>query len=362
MKYKTGSGMWTKISSLAAVLVAAVAFVQAYSTSKQVEVLEQQTTLFEQQTTLSDFAESVKMLESDRTALRIGGIQALSQIAEAQPEEFHIRVMRLLSAYIREADKSDSNQRTLRPDVQAALDAIIYRGARGLQLESEYRLQYSAIEPENPWRKPPPIIDLRGSDLRWAGLYGAELAYAALDGANLSNASGDNANFSNSSLVDATAQNATFISANFDCADMLGGNWSESVLQNSFFVSARMPNEMKETKLEGAIFTSARFGAVDLTHARLREADLSGAKFSTAIRSSTDSITGTHSRTTVFPQLTQFQLDFAIAEESNPPQFPRGLRDWATLEIISWDKVDRGHSWTAFRQNVGEERNSTCGN
>ena len=355
MKNKTGSDLWPIISSLAAALLAIVALVQARSTSEQVEVLKQQTTL-------SDFAESVKMLESDRTALRIGGIQALSRIAEAQPEEFHIRIMRLLSAYIREAEELDSNQRTLRSDVQAALDAIIHRGEPGLQLESAFRSQYSAVEPGNPWRSTPPIIDLRGSDLRWAVLTNAELAYAALDGANLSNASGDNANFSNSSLVDATALNARFVSANFDCANMLDGNWMKSVLHDSFFVNARTPRHMKETNLERADFTGALFGAVDLTHAKLRNADLSGAEFSIVTGSSSDSASEPQSSTEIFPQLTQFQLDLAIAAQSNPPKIPGRLRDWATLEIISWKDKDRGRSWTAFRRRVGEERSSTCGN
>ena len=234
----------TWISTVAALCLAAAAWYQASSNSRQVEALQHQTMI-------SHYAASTAMLGSDEIAVRIGAIQALEHLAQVQPELFHLRVMRLLCAFIRQPVPAKPKPRELRADVQAALDTVIYRSKEGRRIEDQYRRQYTdrrrgGLEPLAPL-----IIDLSGSDLQWAELYRAQLKDVILDRVNLSYASGNAAVFAGASFVAAIAHKATFIDANFDSAKMLGGDWSGSVMQNSSFIGTRMPNRLTEAHLEG---------------------------------------------------------------------------------------------------------------
>ena len=337
----------TWVTAVASLCVAIAAFYQAVSTGKQVEALQQQTLI-------SHFSSNAEMLGSEEVAVRIGAIQALAHLAEVQPELFHLRVMRLLCAFIREPVPMESKPRDLRADVQAAVDAVIYRSKRGRRFEEQSRRRYTDRHRAGPEPLAPPIIDLSGSDLRWGELYRAELKHAVLDGANLSHASGNGAVFSGASFVGTVAQRATFIDANFDFADMLGGDWSGSVMQHSSFVETRMPNRLIAAHLEWSSFFRSVFGAVDLSDARLKKADLSGAKFGTATRSTIDTRTGARSSTEVYPAVTQDALDTAIADPGNPPVLPAGAVDPITGRPLLWRGEERGRAWTEHRKLMSE--------
>ncbi len=345
------SNLATGITAIASLCVAIAAFFQTWLTSKQVEALQHQTLI-------SHYTASARMLESSEIAVRIGAIQALAYLAETHPEQFHLRTMRLLCAFIRQPAGMETVTRQLRADVQAALDAVIYRSVAARNIEEQYRHRYTDRHRAGLEPLAPPVIDLSGSDLRWGKLYRAQLADAILDGADLSYASGNGAVFSRTSFVGTKAQRAVFIYAKFDLADMVGGDWSGSVFQNSSFVEARMPNRLIETHLEWSKLSSAVFGAVDLTGANLENTDLSGAKFSTATRSAFDHRSGTRSSTKLYPVLTQQQLDSAIADPANPPGLPAGIADAMTGRALVWRTDERGSAWAAYQRLVagsGEE-------
>ena len=334
----------TWISAVGSICLAAAAWYQASSTSKQVEALQHQTMI-------SHYSASAEMLGSDEIAVRIGAIQTLAYLAEVQPELFHLRVMRLLCAFIRQPVSTKPKPRELRADVQAALDAVIYRSKEGRRIESEYRTDrhQGGLEPLAL-----SIIDLSGSDLRWAKLYRAELEDAILDRVNLSHASGNAAVFAGASFVGAVGHKATFIFANFDSADMLGGDWSESVMQNSSFVGTRMPMRLIDTHLEWANLSQSVFGPAELTGASLEKTDLSGAKFGTGTRSTIDSRSGVHSSTKLYPVMTQGLLDSAIADPTNPPILPAGITDASTGRALTWRTQERGDVWRAHREMLEE--------
>ena len=339
----------TGVTATAGLLVAIAAFYQAFSTSKQVEVLHQQTMV-------SHFTASAEMLGSDVIAVRIAGIQALAHLAHIQPEAFHLRAMRLLCAFIREPVEAAAKPRKLRADVQTALDAVIYRSEDGLAIEAQYRRRYTDRRRGELKPLKPAIIDLRGSNLQWARLYRADLGHSILDGANLSYASGNGANFSGASLVGTTAHKAIFISANFDFANMLGSDLSYSVLQNSSFIETRMPNRLVAAHLEGSAFTSSAFGAVNLKDARLENADLSGARFATSTRVSTDNQSGKSISTEVYPVVSQKAMDAAIADPNDPPILPTGMQDTATGQPLVWKIEERGAAWKERRALLDESR------
>ena len=231
--------------------------------------------------------------------------------------------------------------------MQSALDAIIYRSAEGRQIEKVHRARYADRHQGHLTA----IIDLTGSNLQWANLYKAELAHAVLDHANLSNARGNSAVFTGASLVGVTAHKSGFIGANFDSAQMVGGDWSESVLQKSRFIGTAMPSLLPGAHLERTNLSAAVFGPVDLTGAELEYADLSGTKFRMGTRVSVNR-EGVSSSTRVFPILTQTQLDAALADPSNPPVLPPGLTDARDGRPLSWKTELRGHAWSSYRERL----------
>jgi len=348
------SHLATGITAIAGLCVAIAAFFQAWLTSKQVEALQHQTLV-------SHYTASAGMLESSEIAVRIGAIQALAHLAETHPEQFHLRTIRLLCAFIRQPVEMEPVTRQLRADVQAALDAVIYRSVAAQNIEEQYRHRYADRHRGGQKLLAPPVIDLSGSDLRWGKLFRAQLADAILDGADLSYASGNGAIFSRTSFVETKVQRATFISAKFDRADMVGGDWSGSVLQHSSFVEVQMPNQLIEAHLDWAKLSRAVFAAVDLTGANLENTDLSGAKFRTATRSTFDHRSGAHSSTKLYPVLTQQQLDAAIADPANPPGLPAGIADAMTGRALVWRTDERGSAWAAYQRLVADSGEEASG-
>ena len=118
---------------------------------------------------------SVSMLEHQRLFVRLGGIATLLQLARAYPAEFHLRVVHILAAFVRHPppqDQEESRDRA-REDVQTILVFYGERSARALEIEDEEDF----------------IIDLQGSDL--SGIWlppGANLRRVRLARCNLSGA------------------------------------------------------------------------------------------------------------------------------------------------------------------------------
>ena len=320
--------------------------------SKQAVSLERQVEALTQQTLISHYATSAEMLGSREMSVRIGGIQALGHLAASQPELFHLRAMRLLSAFVRHPGPTQLREREFRADVQEALDAIIYRSRRGREIEATHRERFSDRK-RDPIKPPTPsVIDLSGSDLRWANLYAGDLTYAIQDRADLSYAHGNGANFSNASFTGAVAHKAVFIGSKFSDARTVGADFSGSTLQTASFNGTIMPRRLVGTSLFGADMTGASFGPVDLTGVELTQTDMSKVKFTTGTRSTWNPESGHRSSTTLYPRITQEQLDAAIADPANPPIWPDGLTDPTTGTTLLWKMEERGAAWETHRKRM----------
>ena len=342
--------VWVGIGLSACVALAG--WFQGWAVSKQAVSLERQVEALTQQTLISHYATSAEMLGSREMSVRIGGIQALGHLAASQPELFHLRAMRLLSAFVRHPGPTQLREREFRADVQEALDAIIYRSRRGREIEATHRERFSdrkrdAIKPPTP-----SVIDLSGSDLRWANLYAGDLTYAIQDRAELSYAHGNGANFSNASFTGAVAHKAVFIGSKFSDARTVGADFSGSTLQTASFNGTIMPRRLVGTSLFGADMTGASFGPVDLTGVELTQTDMSKVKFTTGTRSTWNPESGHRSSTTLYPRITQEQLDAAIADPANPPIWPDGLTDPTTGTTLLWKMEERGAAWETHRKRM----------
>ena len=147
------------------------------------------------------YHKGAEMLGSDILSVRLGGIYALQRLAEEEPEQYHVKSMRLLCAFVRHPTKAEdrgsntgptgteskSNFKDvrLREDVQAAMAAIGTRSAADVKLEEKENCRLSLLN----------------ADLTCALLIGANLTNVILSGANLTLAFVRNANLANAELA-----------------------------------------------------------------------------------------------------------------------------------------------------------------
>ena len=146
-----------------------------------------------QQSLLNErYQKGAEMLGNEVLSVRLGGIYALQHLASEDPEQYHIQVMKLLCAFVRNPTKDAEAEvrqthdtlraRHAREDVQAAMEAIRDRKEAGIRLErnSEMKLELSSAYLRG--------LDLRNADLAGANLKDTDLSGASLAGADLSDA------------------------------------------------------------------------------------------------------------------------------------------------------------------------------
>ena len=176
------------------------------------------------------------MLGSEVLAVRLGGIYALQRLAEEQPEQYHIQVMRLLCVFVRlpTRDQSlESGQAAIEPgtllgirqDVEATMQAIGSRSRLRMALEREVEFR----------------LDLKGVDLRGAQLLDADLSRAMFHHAHLSNVNFANTDLTDSFLSNADLSQAEFHDVNFTRTRLWSANLSGAMLQDAELPMMRFP-------------------------------------------------------------------------------------------------------------------------
>ncbi len=153
---------------------------------KQASSAQRQTAVAQQGLLNERYQKAAEMLGSDVLSVRIGGVHTLRNLAVEQPNQYHVRVMQMLCAFVRNPTKggtdwaelatsrmySDVPFLMLREDLQAVMDVI--RGRSNSDVHLEEREGFS--------------LQLQYADLRGATLHGADLRRAILWGADLSGA------------------------------------------------------------------------------------------------------------------------------------------------------------------------------
>ena len=283
-----------------------------------------------QQSLLNErYERGAEMLGSEVLSVRMGGIYALQRLALEHSAQYHVQVVRLLCAFVRnpamvveETPRTKRGRRypRLRDDVQAAMSLIAYRSEACLALESN-------------------VKDFR-LDLYGANLLSVELSGASLGGANLTNA-----NLEGSSLTGADLSGANLSGVNLCRAHLAGAKMSRANLLGA-------PN-LSWIYAEDADLSDTRIGSADLSHAQLIHANLSGAnisatEFSQARLLDTNLSGVTFSEATrvtasdppisekLYVRLTQDQLDEAAAESGNPPKIHECTVDVVTGKPLVW--------------------------
>ena len=270
------------------------------------------------------YQKGAEMLGSEILSVRLGGIYALQRLAEDHPEEYHVQIMRLFCAFTRHPTQDNSVvlspayfeatrihedwQFNLRLDVQAIMEAIAKRRASTIAHEKTDRF----------------ITDFRSADLRQLLLEDMHLSDLYIIDADLSGAS-----FSLCEIYDVEFSGANLSPARFAGAHIENVNWEGcSMIGVSFNDASCGPSV-------GLIYndlTSASFVNANLTGVRFCESDLSEAKFFGANLSNTRF---SRNGMLVARNLTQAQLDQAVADPDNPPILD-GVADAETGEQLVW--------------------------
>ena len=247
---------------------------------RQANAAQQQADLAQRGLLNERYQKGAEMLGSEVLAVRMGGIYTLQRLSEEHPKEYHIQIMSLLCAFVRNPtkdnridEKQDKQAQILRADVQDIMQAIGSRNPESISLE-------------------------RSEDFK---LY--------LRGANMSHLQARDARLSGAWLTKA--------------------NLSGAVLPYADLSSTRLRQaNLSDVRFRHADLSDAKFWGANLSKAILRDANLSGAD-----------LCGIDAHSPAYKQpvcgLTQVQLDEACADPDNPPKLD-GLLDAETGEPLVW--------------------------
>ena len=321
---------------IAGVLAVVFAIWRAWVAERQANAAQAQAETAQRTLLNNQYQLGAEMLSSAVLAVRLAGIYVLQTLAEQQPEAYHLQVMHMLGAFVRNPPwrkddilytpvvfDGEAMPLRIREDAQAALSAIARRNARHIELENEegFRVNLRGANSRNGnfrrcllGRADLSWADLTDADLESASLVDADLTYANLSVAHMSGA-----NFRGSICGLARISGAKAHDANFTRADLEGTIWNGAELENA---------SLSYATLRGA----------DLTRATLSGADISGTKFGRGRRRNEDYSQGAlliFARE-AYTSLTQEQLDQAAAAHDCPPEIEYETNDAETGVQLVW--------------------------
>ena len=234
-------------------------------TARNVTLSRRTFNLTEQGQVTDRYTKAIEQLGSAKLDLRIGGIYALERVSRDSARD-HPTVMEVLSAFIREHSHDqwppcpggEADERTTRPDVQAAITVI---GRRDPKRDIQ-------------------CIAFTGADLTGANLFNADLNGAVLFGVNLTEAILTSASWSTRSSSPRTSPTRTSPTrhgqreAGQRAAHRRGPHRRD--MDSAKLVNARLI----DADLTGAIIiTGADLSGADLTSADIRRADLTDVRW-----------------------------------------------------------------------------------
>ena len=228
---------------------------QVEAAQVQVEAALQQVATARRGLSNERYQRGAQMLGSDVLSGRLAGIYTLQGLAEEDPSQYHIQIMKLFCSFVRNPGKTNGDYSehnwegdpVMREDVQAILTAVGVRGAHGIAVERETKF----------------TLDLSGADLSHARLSGANFA-----GADLSRVKFHQVNFFE----------IPFPPPDLSKPIPSGPNQPEARTLVSEHISPDLREmEDRRTNLSLAVLIGA-----DLSGTRLMGADLSGAQLAQA--------------------------------------------------------------------------------
>ena len=252
---------------LAGLLALIFALWRGWVAEQQKATAQRQADIAQQSLLNERYERGAEMLGSPVLSVRLGGIYALRRLAEEHPEQYHIQIMELFCAFLRNPTSSDEsrdreNGQTLPPqtaspvreDVQVVLTTVGGRTEVGLDIEKE----------TGTFR-----LDLHNADLSRVHLPGANLTYANLGGADMRGAYLVDTNLSHVYLQGAQLERVNLINANFSQARMRSANLGGVLGQTTDFSGANFGGNLSDADFQWADFSGANIGISNLERSTL---------------------------------------------------------------------------------------------
>ena len=297
----------------------------------------------------SRYGDASARLSSDSVSARLGAVHELQALTAQDPSVLHIRTMKLLCAFVRfpppdarldGSPDDDPCSRSLRPDVQAAMEVIGSRTTADIKLETDAGYMPD-LQGANLVRLELREGNLSGTDMRGSVLWGADLMRANLSGSELQYVdfsspwvvSGqERPTITNIQGTFAEKLNAQMLSttrlavADFSGSRMLLAKFAGVDLQAAVMADANLPNtNFDNAMLYSVDFSNSEFSEADLSNAFLPAATLTGTSLHNANLTGADLSGFTSEGSQDIPPtgLTQTQLDQACAALDNPPKLAK---------------------------------------
>ena len=311
----------------AAIVALALAAWRSSVSNRQADISQEQLNTTQQSLRQERQQRAAEMLGSDLLATRLGGIYALKRLAEEYPEEYHLQVMDLLCAFVRNPlglqEPKDQNiigwesvyidflissqSHPFREDIKAIMDFIGNRDplTRYLELKLDYRPDLRSANLT--------LANLTRGDYSGIDFTGALFLHATCHSSNFSRAIFRGANFYRATCLNTTMRSAVFDHTTMDYSTVSGSDFSNARIEETTWVDADLSRAvLHRTEFLDPIFAGARF----------QEADLTATSFMTHLNSSLT--------------LTQAQLDQANANPDHPPVLPPDAVDPNTQAKLVW--------------------------
>ncbi|WP_052672467.1 pentapeptide repeat-containing protein, partial [Aliterella atlantica] len=245
------------------------------------------------------FSKAVELLGSKDDAARLGGIYSLEEIAREYSQDYHWRVMEVLTSYVRvkasypieikngfrELNEHSQWQCPLPNNGSFTTEKDCYKQVNekleGLpSVSEEIQVALTVIKRRNIQQDKNQKLDLSFSNLKRAYLakanfQGADLTRTLLKRSDLSGADLTGAKLLFTDLVEARLENTTFLKADLRDADIQGAN-----LQGANFQGANLQDAyLQRANLQGTDLQRANLQGTDLQEANLQGAKLDKAKY-----------------------------------------------------------------------------------
>ena len=207
----------------AALIALPLAIWRSTVAGRQADTAQQQSGIAQRGLLNERYQKGAEMLGSRVLSVRLGGIYALQSLASENPKQYHIQIMRLFCAFVRNLDgvhdgsltpaieigsggEEEGNDQppSMREDVQAVMEAI---GGRD-EFEGGYLEKEGGVE-----------LYFGEANLSFLRLDNADLSNASFSKANLSGTSFSKANLSGAKLWKTSLSGATFTEAYLAATD-----------------------------------------------------------------------------------------------------------------------------------------------
>ena len=327
---------------------------QASAARRQAETALEQAETAQQSLLNERYQQGAEMLGSPVLSVRLGGIYALERLASEHPQQYHVQIMKLLCALVRDptvdSDYEDSNV-TAREDVQAVIDFIRLRSEEQVEAEVDQKLRLNLMRGR-----------LAGVEISDANLSGALLLEADLRRAEIANADLSASLLRNSNMIGARLWNVDFTDAAAGSMDLSGAqihqrgktlfdlnysklsaaNLHDLDLSDKIFQSAKLDFvHFTACDLSNTYFLYSNLSRAQIIKSTLHGASIIGTNMTGAILRGTD-ISGVcfydpqgGAAKNPVTGLTQAQLDEACADPNDPPDLD-GVQDAETGKQLVW--------------------------